>query len=157
MKRFIFLSAFVFASLAGVAHAQQNQPLMFGGSVGIMKPHGSNNDNGFNIGGRISRNLQDNIYWEAEVSLGISDGELGVKRDWSVNSLAGYGVYRSDGPIHLKAKLGVALWDDDFDSDTSLSAGIGIGFRLGAGVLDVEYTQINSYIDYVTVGYSLPF
>jgi hypothetical protein len=22
---------------------------------------------------------------------------------------------------------------------------------------DVEYTQINSYVDYITVGYSLPF
>ncbi|MFN0038745.1 MAG: outer membrane beta-barrel protein [Burkholderiales bacterium] len=157
MKRFILLLALASASLSGVAHAQQNQPLMFGGSVGIMKPHGNNNGNGVNIGGRISRNLQDNIYWEADVNLGLVDGELDTQRDWSVNSLAGYAVYRTDGPTHLKAKLGVALWDDDFDSDTSLSAGIGIGFRMGVGILDVEYTQINSYIDYVTVGYSMPF
>ena len=46
---------------------------------------------------------------------------------------------------------------DDFDHDTSLSAGIGIGFRMGRGILDVEYTQINNYVDYITVGYSLPF
>jgi hypothetical protein len=41
-------------------------------------------------------------------------------------------VYRTDGDIHLKAKLGVAYWDDDLDHDTSLSAGIGLGFRSGA-------------------------
>jgi len=28
---------------------------------------------------------------------------------------------------------------------------------MGRGVLDVEYTQINSYVDYFTVSYSLPF
>jgi hypothetical protein len=24
-------------------------------------------------------------------------------------------------------------------------------------VLDIEYTQINNYVDYITVGYKLPF
>ena len=47
--------------------------------------------------------------------------------------------------------------DDDLDDDTNLSAGIGIGFRMGRGILDVEYTQINDYVDYITVGYTLPF
>jgi hypothetical protein len=28
---------------------------------------------------------------------------------------------------------------------------------MGGGVLDVEYTQINDYVDYITVGYSIPF
>ena len=51
----------------------------------------------------------------------------------------------------------MAYWDDNLDHDTSLSAGIGLGFRMGRGILDVEYTQINSYVDYITVGYSLPF
>ena len=71
--------------------------------------------------------------------------------------MAAYGVYRTDGDIHLKEKLGVAYWDDNFDHDTSLSAGIGIGLRIGRSILDVEYTQISNYVDYITVGYSLQF
>lgn len=66
-------------------------------------------------------------------------------------------MYRTDGDIHLKAKLGVAYWDDGSDHDTSLSAGIGIGFRMGRGILDVEYTQLNNFVDYITVGSSMPF
>ena len=38
-----------------------------------------------------------------------------------------------------------------------LSAGIGLGFALGRGTLDVEYTQINDAVDYISVGYILPF
>jgi hypothetical protein len=77
--------------------AQSTNGLMFGGTVGFDKPHGSGNDSG------------------------------------------------------------VAYWDDNFDHDTSLSAGIGVGLRMGRGILDVEYTQISNYVDYITVGYSLQF
>jgi len=82
---------------------------------------------------------------------------LGNEHDYKINSVAGYAVYRTEGDIHIKAKLGVAYWDDNLDHDTSLSAGIGLGFRMGRGQLDVEYTQINSYVDYFTVSYMLPF
>ena len=75
----------------------------------------------------------------------------------SINSIAGYAVYRSPGDIHVKAKLGVSLWDDDIDNDINLTAGIGLGFKMGRGILDVEYTQINPRTDYITVGYILPF
>jgi hypothetical protein len=51
----------------------------------------------------------------------------------------------------------VSYWDDSSDDDINLTAGIGLGFRLGRGILDVEYTQINPRTDYVTVGYILPF
>ncbi len=46
-------------------------------------------------------------------------------KDWSINSVAGYAVYRSTGGVHVKAKLGVSLWDDDSGDGTSLTAGIG--------------------------------
>ena len=35
--------------------------------------------------------------------------------------------------------------------------GVGIGINLNRGVLDIEYTQINDYVDYITVGYRIPF
>jgi hypothetical protein len=157
MKKILMAFGLIAAMLSGQAMAQSTNGLMFGGMVGFAKPHGSDNDSGTTIGGRLSQRIQGNVSWEADLNLGVTDGAIGAKHDWSINSAAAYGVYRTDGDIHLKAKLGVAYWDDDLDHDTSLSAGIGIGFRMGRGILDVEYTQINSYVDYITVGYSLPF
>jgi opacity protein-like surface antigen len=157
MKKILMAFGLAVAMLSTAAMAQSTNGLMFGGTVGFVKPHGSDSDSGTTIGGRLSQQIQGNVSWEADLNLGVTDGAIGTNRDYSINSGAAYGVYRTDGDIHLKAKLGVAYWNDDLDHDTSLSAGIGIGFRMGRGVLDVEYTQINSYVDYVTVGYSLPF
>jgi len=157
MKKILMAFGLIAAMLSSAAMAQNTDGLMFGGTVGFAKPHGSDSDSGVTIGGRLSQRIQGNVSWEADLNLGVADGAIGATHDWSINSAAAYGVYRTDGDIHLKAKLGVAYWDDNFDHDTSLSAGIGIGFRMGRGVLDVEYTQINSYTDYITVGYSLPF
>ena len=157
MKKILMAFGLIAAMLSSAAMAQSTNGMMFGGTVGFAKPHGSDNDSGVTIGGRLGKPIQGNISWEADLNLGIVDGEIGANHDWKINSVAAYGVYRTDGDIHLKAKLGVSYWDDDFDNDTSLSAGIGIGFRMGRGILDVEYTQINDYVDYITVGYSMPF
>lgn len=157
MKKILIAFGLFAAMLSSEAMAQSTTGLMFGGTAGFTMPHGSNNDSGVTIGGRLGKQIQGNVSWEADLNLTIIDGELGTDKNWNINSVAAYGVYRTDGDIHLKAKLGVAYWDDDFDHDTSLSAGIGLGFRMGRGILDVEYTQINSYVDYFTVSYTLPF
>ena len=143
---------------APLAMAQgATQGLSFGGTVGIMKPHGSDNETGITVGGRLGKELQNGFSAEADLNLGIIDGEIDSNNDYSINSIAAYGVWRSQGDVHFKGKVGISYWDDDFDNDTNLSAGVGIGMRMGAGVLDVEYTQINDYVDYITVGYTLPF
>jgi len=157
MKKLLLLVAIGVALVSSGAHAQSTDQLMFGGKVGFAKPHGSSNDSGLNIAGVLGKRIQGNVYWEAELSLNVVDGEVGNNNDWGVNSIAGYGVYRTEGHVHLKAKLGVAYWDDDFDDGTSLTAGIGIGITTGKGVIDVEYTQINESTDYITVGYMMHF
>ena len=157
MSKFIMAFAMAMALLSAGAMAQGTKDLMFGGKGGFMKPHGSGNDAGFNVGAVLGKPIQGNLSWEAELMLGIIDGEVGTNRDWSIDSVAGYAVYRSPGDVHVKAKLGVSLWNDDFDDDMNLTAGIGLGFRMGRGIFDVEYTQVNPRTDYVTVGYILPF
>ena len=148
----------VVTSPAAMAQGLNTKGLMFGGTLGLTKPHGPDTESGVTIGARVAQPLQGNVSWEADFNLSVIEGEVGSNNDWDINSVAAYGVYRSDGDIHLKGKLGLAYSDDDFyDNDTSLSAGIGLGFRLGRGILDVEYTQINSNADYVTVGYIMPF
>ena len=149
--------AMALALFSAGAMAQGTQGLWFGGKAGFQKPHGSDNDAGFGVGAMLGKTIQGNLSWEAELMLGIVDGEVGNDRDWNINSVAGYAVYRSPGDIHIKAKLGVSIWDDDIDDDVNLTAGIGLGFHMGRGILDVEYTQINPRTDYITVGYILPF
>lgn len=157
MKTILVAIALTAAMVSSAAMAQSTSGLMFGGTVGFAKPSGSDNDAATIIGGRLSKQIQGNFSWEADVNVSIIDGQVGSNNDWNVHSVAGYGVYRTDGDVHLKAKLGVAYWDDDIDKDTSLTAGIGLGFRIGRGVLDVEYTQLNNRVDYITAGYSMPF
>ena len=157
MKKILLAFGLMAAMLSSGAMAQSMKGLMFGGVAGFVKPHGSDNDSGIAIGGRLGQPIQGSVSWEADAMFTISDGEVGSTHDYSINSIAGYAVYRTEGDIHLKAKIGVSYWDDNFDHDTSLSAGIGLGFRLGRGLMDIEYTQINSYVDYFTVSYSLPF
>lgn len=157
MKKLLMLMVIGATLVSGGAWAQSTDQLMFGGKAGFAKPHGSSNDSGFNIAGVLGKRIQNNVYWEAELSLGIIDGEVGNNSDWNINSIAGYGVYRTSGDLHLKAKLGVSYWDDDFDDDINLTAGIGLGIRTANGVIDVEYTQINPDTDYITVGYIFNF
>ncbi|MGH8693499.1 MAG: outer membrane beta-barrel protein [Burkholderiales bacterium] len=158
MRKIIMAIAMAMALLSAGAMAQGTKGLMFGGKAGFMKPHGSDNDAGFNVGAVLGKPIQGNLSWEAELMLGMIDGEVGNNNDWSINSVAGYAVYRSQGDVHVKAKLGISLWDDDNnDDDTNLTAGIGLGFIMGRGILDVEYTQVNPTTDYITVGYILPF
>lgn len=157
MRKIIMVFAMAMALLSAGAMAQGTKDLMFGGKGGFMKPHGSDNDAGFNVGAVLGKPIQGNLSWEAELMLGIIDGDVGNNHDWSINSVAGYAVYRTTGDVHVKAKLGVSLWDDDLDDDMNLTAGIGLGFRMGRGILDVEYTQVNPRTDYITVGYILPF
>lgn len=158
MKTFSIALGFAATLAAPATMAQEiTQGLSFGGTVGIMKPHGSDNETGLTIGGRIGKQLQNGFSAEADLNLGIVDGEIGANRDYNINSVAAYGVWRSQGDIHFKGKLGVGYWDDDFDNDFNLSYGAGVGFVMGNGILDVEWTQVNDYVDYITVGYSLPF
>ena len=157
MRKIITAFAMATALFSAGAMAQGTQGLMFGGKGGFMKPHGSSNDAGVNVGAVLGKPIQGSLSWEAELMLGIIDGEVGNNRDWSVDSVSGYAVYRSPGDVHVKAKLGVSMWDDDNDDDINLTAGIGLGFKMGRGILDVEYTQINPSTDYITVGYILPF
>ncbi|HEV8260114.1 MAG TPA: outer membrane beta-barrel protein [Burkholderiales bacterium] len=157
MKKILMAFAMVMALFSAGAMAQGTQGLWFGGKAGFQKPHGSDNDAGFGVGAILGKPIQGNLSWEAELMLGVIDGDLGNNHDWKINSVAGYAVYRTQGDIHVKAKLGVSLWDDKDDNDTNLTAGIGLGFRMGRGILDVEYTQINPRTDYITVGFIMPF
>jgi hypothetical protein len=122
----------------------------------IDRAHGSDNDPGFSVGAMPGKPIHGHLSREAELMLGVIAGERGNNRDWSINSVAGYAVYRTRGDLHVKAKPGDSLCSDKDDNDTNLSAGIDIVLRMGRGIFDLEYTQINPRNDHITVGYIMP-
>lgn len=159
----IVLSAMLLLSSTAFAQDQgSGQPgwgdLFYGGKAGFMKPDGRGNDPAFNIAGVIGMPLQRYFSWEAELGFSVADGSVGTNQDWDIFAISGFGVFRTEGRVGVKAKLGLSYWDDPSDNSTSLSAGIGAGIRLGPkGMLDVEYTQINSAVDFISVGYVYNF
>lgn len=146
-----------FTAVAASRSSQQAHTF-FGIKGGFMKPDGEDNDSALNIGAVIGQPVRRYFSWEAEFNTTLADGEVGANNDWDITNIAGYAVYRSEGSIGFKAKAGLTYWDSDNDSDMSLSLGIGAGFKMGQnGILDVEYTQIDDFVDYISVGYLFNF
>src|ERR1700730_17404483 len=96
MRKILLAFGLCVALLSSAAMAQSTKGLMFGGTVGFAKPHGSDNSSGTTIGARVGQSIQPNVSWEADVNLGVSDGEIGTDHSWSINSGAVYGVFRTD-------------------------------------------------------------
>ena len=125
---------------------------------GFMKPDGKNTDSAGNIGAVMGQPIARYFSWEAEFSLTAFEGEAFGSNNWDINTLAGYGVFRSEGNIGFKGKAGLLYWDSTYNDDLDLSLGIGVGFKMGqSGMLDVEFTRINSNVDYISVGYLFNF
>lgn len=130
----------------------------FGVKGGFMLPDGNNTHSAGNIGAVMGQTFARYFSWEAELSLTAFDGEAFGSNNWDINTLAGYGVFRSEGNIGFKGKAGLVYWDSTYNDDLDLSLGIGVGFKMGqSGMLDVEFTRINSNVDYISVGYLFNF
>ena len=140
------------------SRSSQQPHTFFGIKGGFMKPDGKDNDSAFNIGAVVGQPVSRYFSWEAELNTTLADGEVGTNTNWDITNIAGYAVYRSPGNIGFKAKAGLGYWDTDNDSGTSLSMGIGAGIKLGqGGMLDVEYTQVDDFVDYISVAYLFNF
>lgn len=161
MLRTLLISLFAFSMITPAFSAQsasQQSSMFFGVKGGFMKPDGDNNDSAINLGAVMGQPVSRDFSWEAELNFSVADGEVGANNNWDIKNIAGYAVYRSPGDIGFKAKAGLTYWDTDNDSGTSLSMGIGAGFKMGKnGMLDVEYTQVSDFVDYISVGYLFRF
>lgn len=81
MKKILMAFVLIATALSTAAMAQSSNGLMFGGTAGFTKPHGSNNEAGVTIGGRLGKQIQGNFSWEADLNLGVIDGQLGTDHD----------------------------------------------------------------------------
>jgi len=155
--------------------AQQNPQLYAGGKLGLMMldESGTDTDDAINLGGVVGATVnQSNIgslALEAELTFTVIDGDISfgpISADWDATTLAGYGVYRSNGPLYFKGKLGLAFWDasaSGFGSDDGidLSLGLGGGYRMNdKTALELEYTMFDSDpvdLDFLSIGFVVNF
>lgn len=76
--------------------------------------------------------------------------------DVSIDTQAIYGVFRTAGPVYLVAKAGLLREKVEIGSfsetDSGFAAGIGIGFSLGVVQFELEYTQIEEDVGYLSLG-----
>ncbi len=180
MKKALVAAALLGLAVGNVAHAAQNQPY-FGIKGGFMSLDGVGADDAINIGGVVGMKIQDlspssgltgSISVEGELTLTVVEGDIGFfgfNGEWDVMTLAGYGVYRSAAPsnVYFKGKAGLVYEDVSIDiptgfgtvngsgTDIGLSLGVGVGFKVGQrNSIEVEYTLIESDIDFLSVGYN---
>lgn len=92
---------------------------------------------------------------EAEFSRTLSEGEVGDE-DLEVESDGFYAAFLTPGPIYFKLRAGVVdnevIIGDDADSDGGNAFGAGIGVSAGLARFEIEFTRIDSDIDFVSLG-----
>jgi outer membrane immunogenic protein len=157
-----------------VAAGAEENPIYFGIKAGAMIADVGGfdkaNNLGLSLGYDVYRDVSGAFSLEGEYTRTFSKGDVnigGAHGDWKIETLAGYGAYRTAGDLYLKAKIGylrenatVSGVDNTSISgrDSGFSYGAGFGFRFNkkAGV-EFEYTIIESDINFASVGYFTHF
>jgi outer membrane immunogenic protein len=92
---------------------------------------------------------------EAEFTTSIDDGSF-WGNDVNVNTQAVYGAFRTAGPVYVIGKVGLLREEVEIGSisetDTGMSAGVGVGFSVGLAQLELQYTVVEEDISYLSVG-----
>jgi len=158
------------AANAQASNTFNTKNLYFGAKVGLMMNDAPGFGDAINIGGivglPVTRLEQGEILLEGELTTTVVRGDvgyIGINGHWDVTTLAGYGVFRTYGPMYFKAKAGLLYEDASVSingvstyggTDTGVSLGIGGGMRLSGGhSIELEYTIIDSDVNFLSIGY----
>lgn len=133
--------------------------LVFGAKAGPMQIDVEGIDDPMNAGVSIGYEFGigfGDLGFEGEFTTTVKEGEVGLQK-FNIDTGGAYLTYRSPGFIYLKGRAGYIGWDADFnvnsgDDGTSASYGLGLGFNLKVFKLELEYTQIDDDIDFVSLG-----
>jgi len=178
MNKRMLAMACGFAGLLAVgAPVQAAGKIYVGAAVGFMDYNDSGYDPGINAGFYGGYNLLGrDSHWnaelaggslaaEAQITLTASKGDAPAG-EWDVNTVALYAAYRHPftSMFYGKAKLGLAQTDFEAknvagasDKQTGLSAGIGAGFKVGPGAIEIEVTNHNSDFLFISGGFHINF
>lgn len=176
--RNLFISFALLAgiSLAGVAQAAGK--MYIGAKAGIVQVDIPGFDEainagvygGYNLLGKDSQFAADlrggTLAVEGEITTSVKDGESDFFGDWDMTSVAAYAAYRH--PItnyfYLKGRLGLVRYEIDTSvpsvstgTETQLAAGIGAGWKVGPGSVEVDLTTYESDALFLAAGFHMSF
>lgn len=175
MKKLLLSLFTIILLLSFSAQAQAEQPKTYWGlKSGIIDVDYA--DSIIPIGVFYGQHIQNKVYLEVEMNLGLLGGEAsyyGVDSDVDLITLAGYAVYLN--PVNdkwaFKGKGGLIYRDAEVtvdipglgkvkygDSGIGLSFGAGGRYDLGTGkYLDIELTILESDLTFISGGLVIPF
>lgn len=158
-KKFVLLTSLLF-SLVLFSSGAIASGLTFGAKTGPMQLDVSGVDDdptnaGVAVGNEFGLVLGD-LGVEAEFTTTMKDGSTNGNQDIDVDTMGIYATYRSPGFLYFKARTGFTHWEANVgnfsDDDTVTSMGLGLGFSLGIIQLELEYTEIDDDIDFISLG-----
>jgi len=178
---FISLALLGSLSLAGVAQAAGK--IYIGGKAGIVQADISGFDEainagvygGYNLLGKDSHFAADlrggTLAVEGEVTTTLKKGDAGAADEWDMTSIAAYAAYRHPltNYFYLKGKLGLVRYEIDtslpaspsvasaLGTETKLAAGIGAGWKVGPGSIEVDLTTYESDVLFLSGGFHMSF
>lgn len=165
-KKLLLLVLFCFGSALFVGAPRAADGLYIGAQAGAMNNDASGFDDSTNVGVILGYEFLNAALGDIAIEGGYSntvDKGNALGGDWEIETFAAYGVFRSAGPLYIKAKAG-ALRSNikalaGSNTSTDFSAGVGGGFSLGIAQLEVEYTRIKEDVDFLslTVNFMTPF
>lgn len=154
------------------AQAASDSPLnhlYYGVKAGLLLPDIGYMDNAVNVGGFVgapfARVPAGTFSGEVEATITVIKGNVNIFGNtghWHDNTLAGYGVFTTNGPMYFKAKAGFIIESvgmsvggaTGYGSGSGLSFGVGGGMRLRGGQsIELEYTILDSDVSFLSVGY----
>ncbi len=131
--------------------ANKGSPWYFGLKGGIMDSQGIG-DSAINMAVDIGYRNNRYLSTEIELSKTLIDGNTPSGQDWEVNTLSAFAAFRSNTEVKLKAKIGLSNVDTGNNSNLELSFGIGLGFWAAGGLMEIEYTEIDDGLNFISLG-----
>lgn len=153
----VVVSALALANSAQAAEPAADREGLYLGVKGIysqLRPDGMDNSGGFGV--LIADHYQNGLGVELEVTRSQADIHLlDLVDDYTLDTAAAYGVYRSAGNWYYKLRGGV-IWKQlqvtGGESDkTAFAGGLGGGYDFGRLLLELEYTYVDQDVDQLSL------
>lgn len=176
--RNIFISLALLGSLSLAGVAQAAGKIYIGAKAGMVKADIPGFDEainagvygGYNLLGKDSHFAADlrggSLAAEGEVTTSVKDGDSDFFGDWNMTSIAAYAAYRHPltDYFFLKGRLGLVRYEIDTSlpyvnsgTETQLAAGIGAGWKVGPGSVEVDLTTYESDVLFLAAGFRMSF
>jgi hypothetical protein len=108
---------------------------------------------------------------EGDINMTLSKGGTSTAGDWDTTSYGVYAAYRQplSEAFYLKAKFGLVHYTidttlpppaaiaGDVGGNNSLAMGLGAGWNIGPGSLELEITSYESNVLYTSIGFHMNF